>query len=784
MKVLQGPLVALTSLLMLVPAASAMAAPQTAAPAKSAAAPAYDVTIEITEHGIPHITSDTFEGMAYGAGWATMSAATCNLMDTILTARGERSKYLGPEATYEDNVGGKGTNLQWDTLVTDLHDRQVVEKLLEDEVAGPTDRAEAMVVAETAAFNRWLTENEITDPACADAEWIKPDITTTDVWYAFYLAQLISSTSRLLPQITTATPPTANTPAAKPTARGWKAFQEQDFGSNATAVGGDDTSTGRGMILGNPHFPWLGRYRFTQMHLTVPGEFNAAGGALTGFPAINIGFNRRVAWSHTVSTGYRFTPYQYPTAGTPTSYKTATGTAELDRRDVEVEVKTADGVETVTRTLWRTPQGYVLSAPSLFMPWSATSFWAIRDANAEHLRTFDTFLSMGMASSVRDLLQRQDRGGGMPWVNTIAADRKGDVVYADHSVVPHVTDEMAERCMTGVGRLIFASAGLPGLDGTRATTDCRWGTDKDAQRPGILGPQHLPETFRRDWVMNANDSYWAPNDKVRLTGYPRIIGCEAGDVGCDRTMRTKVVMAYVRDQLKQGKETPETLASHQYANRVYAAEVARQGGRLDQVCAATDETDACQVLRDWDGRSDATSNAGAAIFQEFVQVADARDLKIWAVPYDFRKPFTTPNTLSTAQPVVDAMAAAIAKVEDKGLGKSYGELHYSGDRGSEKWPLGGGLGDLSGDANAVSSATGDRVLDPVTRGSSYIQTIAFTGKKGLNARTILTYSQYEDPTSPWSDDQTRLFSKEKWVRLPWTAKQVEAHLVDTIHLVG
>ena len=30
------------------------------------------------------------------------------------------------------------------------------------------------------------------------------------------------------------------------------------------------------MILGNPHFPWLGRYRFTQMHLTVPGKFNAA----------------------------------------------------------------------------------------------------------------------------------------------------------------------------------------------------------------------------------------------------------------------------------------------------------------------------------------------------------------------------------------------------------------------------------------------------------------------------------------------------------------------------
>jgi acyl-homoserine-lactone acylase len=88
---------------------------------------------------------------------------------------------------------------------------------------------------------------------------------------------------------------------------------------------------------------------------------------------------------------------------------------------------------------------------------------------------------------------------------------------------------------------------------------------------------------RHDWVMNAKDSYWKPNDKVELTGYPRIIGCEA----CERTMRTEVVMSYVRDQLNKGKETPRTLRSHGYANRVYAAEVARAVGRLDQVCDAT-----------------------------------------------------------------------------------------------------------------------------------------------------------------------------------------------------
>ena len=74
------------------------------------------------------------------------------------------------------------------------------------------------------------------------------------------------------------------------------------------------------------------------------------------------------------------------------------------------------------------------------MNWTPTSFFAIRDANGEHLRTIDTFLEMGKATSASDLLARQDRAGGMPWVNTTAADRSGNALYADHSVVPNVSE--------------------------------------------------------------------------------------------------------------------------------------------------------------------------------------------------------------------------------------------------------------------------------------------------------------------------------------------------------
>ena len=44
----------------------------------------------------------------------------------------------------------------------------------------------------------------------------------------------------------------------------------------------------------------------------------------------------------------------------------------------------------------------------------------------------------------------------MPWVNTTAADRAGNVLYADHSVVPNVPDDLAEACMTPTGRVLQA----------------------------------------------------------------------------------------------------------------------------------------------------------------------------------------------------------------------------------------------------------------------------------------------------------------------------------------
>jgi len=807
----RSPLLSLPALLLtvtLVPAVTASPSPAvavaTAAPesrtvlaAAPAGKPRYAATIKWTEHGIPHITAQDFGSLGFGSGYATSATAICTLADTLITGRGTRSRWFGPNKIYDDQVSMNGTNLQIDTLVGDLHNRRVVEKLLASD-AGPGREARAMVTGYAAGANTWLRRNRVTDPACQGAGYLRPDVKPIDVWYGVYLANLLASTGVFVKEIVDADPASIDDPGLPiplPIPGGLTAAQQDDlrsslrpkadFGSNATAVGGAATTTGKGMLLGNPHFPWRGRYHFTQQHLTIPGKYDVAGASLVGSPVVNIGFNNDVAWSHTVSTAYRFTPYEYPLLGDPMTYLTESGPKRLERRVVKVRVKKPNGsIGTVTEDLYRTAQGYVSDSPSQFMGWTPTTVWALRDANAEQLRTIDTFLNMGKAHSVRDLLRRQDAGGGMPWVNTVAADRAGDVLYADHSVVPHVTNEMKQRCLTPVGIVLDQVAGLPGLNGALANTACAWGSDASAQRPGMFGPENLPDVVRRDWVMNANDSYWLPNPASPLEGFSTIIGCER----CERTMRTRMVSQYVIDQLAGGgKESPRILAGHEYANRLRAAEVMRADGALDEVCAATGETEGCRVLKAWDGRSDTTS-VGTHIFEFFLRKLP--DNGVWTTPFSATDPLNTPRGLNADNPlVVRAMERAFTSLRNRKIpfDRPWGKLQVAGDRGAPPIPLGGGTGDSAGNANALASrnpVTNKGRFSAITYGSSHIQSIAFLSGDRVSARTILTYGQSENPRSPFSSDQTRLFSQEKWVDFAWTDRQIAEDLIRTERVTG
>jgi acyl-homoserine-lactone acylase len=429
---------------------------------------------------------------------------------------------------------------------------------------------------------------------------------------------------------------------------------------------------------------------------------DVSGGSLFGVPVVLIGHTRGLAWSHTVSTAFRFTPFQLTLVpGSPTTYLVDGQPKQMTPTEVTVQVRTETGVEDRTRTLWDTEYGPVftslLGLPAF--PWTPATAFALGDANAANFRYLNHFFETNLAQSVREYDQVLRRNQGIPWVNSIAADSTGEAYYADISVVPHVTDEHAANCNSPVGTATYAALRLPTLDGSRS--ECNWGRDASAIQPGTLGPaEHLPSMFRTDYTMNANDSYWLGNLKQRLEGFPLIVGNERSA----RSLRTRIGLLMVDGQ----QFTLQKLQDTVFNNRQYAGEL-----WMPEVLAMCDADASlaapCEALRKWNVRDDLDSQ-GALLFRRFAQrllgsgVASAP--APFAVPYDNDDPANTPRGLDTSDPrVPQALRDAAAELEGQGiaLDAPLRDVQFEVREG-ERIPIHGGPG-TAGVFNAINVGT-------------------------------------------------------------------------------
>lgn len=620
---------------------------------------------------------------------------------------------------------------------------------------------------------------------------------------------LLASSAVAIDGIGSAQPPTAGVvPSAVPTgeqvaAQLGQAWQGIQIGSNAIAFGNEATDSGRGLLLGNPHFPWHGSERFHQAHLQIPGVLDVTGVSLFGVPLVLIGYNKDLAWSHTVSSAWRFTPYQLTLVpGMPTSYVVDGVPEAMTPHALSVEALQSDGsLATVERTLYTTRWGPVFtSVPGLpLFPWLPAQAYALADANAANFRYVNHFLETNRATSTRELLQVLERNQGIPWVNTIAADRVGEAFYADISVTPNVPDDMALRCAGALGTATAQLLGLPILDGSRSA--CAWQIDDDAVQAGTIGPSNMPHLFRADYVTNSNDSYWLSNPQEPLEGYARIIGDER--IERRMRMRTRLGLVMVQEHLASGSFSRQQMQDLLFNDRQHAAEL-----WLDELipfCQLTPVLlgsagpvvtgEACDVLAAWD-RSDRLDSPGAVLFRRFAQnlfitsvpsgssanylgFADA-----WNTPFDVNDPVHTPRGLNVANPhVEEALANAISDLQaaDLPLDATLRTTQFEA-RGDESIPIHGGPGEM-GVFNAITApwVAGTGYPD-IVHGSSFIQVVNFDDDDCPNARTILTYSQSANPASPHYADQTRLYSDSGWVPARFCESEIAGHVTETLTL--
>ncbi|MFI6638739.1 penicillin acylase family protein [Streptomyces sp. NPDC050504] len=740
--------------------------------------------ISRTEYGIPHISARDFRGLGYGYGYAFAQDNACELADQIMTLRGERSRFLGPDGE------GEGHNLALDTYYRGQRRAGTVRRLLDRGApVGPTAELRGMVQGYAAGYNRYVREtgvDRLPDPRCKGKPWVRP-ITAHDLWSLVYDLNSATGAATLATEIGSANPPAAAAPhraapgRLAPAPRAASALAalsgragpaSPDFGSNGWALGRDATRSGNAMVLANPHLPWVGgNFRFYQVQLTIPGTLDVSGASLYGAPLVLIGHNGNVAWTHTASNAQHSSTYALKLVpGDPTSYVVDGRTERMERRTVPVAVRGANGEPTtVNRTLYHSRFGAVLAEG-----WTATTAYAVRDANVDNLRSMNTWLAMSKAENLSQLRAAQDTYQGIPWTYTLAADTGGRTYFTDSSAVPHLTDAQLKRCLLPGGRDVPDA-----LDGSTAA--CAWGSDPDALVPGIFGPSRQPRLSRTDYVANSNNGPMYTNPAAPLTGLP---GMYDGGVRLGQRAQLGLRMIAERaagtDGLGAPGFTAPTLRASMLGNRVLSAETGRDDlvglCRAKPVLKASDGKDvdvrqACATLARWDARAD-TGSRGAALWNTFFDhVVGAGPPETWRrVPFDPARPLTTPRGINGDDVRVQrALADAVQAFAAEGLPVDV-ELGAV-----QKWagiPLSGCEGN-KGCFNVLEAGPDSGTGTPPSGafGTSFLMSVELT-PKGPRARTLLTYGQSSNPASPHYTDQTRLYSRKQWVTERFTAAEI------------
>ncbi|MGO9560860.1 MAG: penicillin acylase family protein [Acidimicrobiales bacterium] len=748
------------------------------------------VSVVLDSAGIPHITADNFRALGYGEAWAFSEDNFCTLANDFVTLNGERSLYFGPNALAVNySAGTVTTNLASDYFWESVRDSGLYQReSAEAPPLGPLPQVKQLYEGYVAGYNAYLKSGDLNDPTCEHKPWVKP-ITMEDMFLRGVQIATEASSAQFVAYEAATEPPSGSKTASRTISPRIDVKALDDLrdggastkGSNGIGVGSTDTRDHDGMVLANPHFPWEGTERFWMAQLTVPGKYDVEGGTLEGFPLIGIGFNQDLAWTHTVSTDYRFTFYQLKLdPGHPTSYLVGGKVVPMGAETVRVNTGHGHDSHTFYTTRW----GTVLNVPPAGYTWTTTTAYAADDVNfTDEYRAADQYFEMGRATSVKDLLSVEEKYLAIPTFNTIASDDHGNALYADVGNTPNVTKALIKACLPpGEPTLVYDAAGVITLDGS--TTRCAWSTDKGTPVPGIFNGSQMPHIITTAYVENSNDSYWLADPAKPFHAFSPIIGAIDVEQGLRTRLGNLMIEARIAgtDGLGAAGFTIPTLQAMWQSDRSYLSELVLKS--LVAACKKTPEVKAsdgksvklgpaCTALDHYNGTGLLDASGGWLFSQWYSDVSSG---SFWSDKFNPAHPLTTPSHLDTANPdILQALADAVQGLESHhiALGATYGDVQDVVRNGTVI-PI---PGCDTGCFNAIYSNNGPpSPLAPVGYGqvfdgSSLVMTTELT-TAGPVSQGIVTYSQATNPKSPWYSNMTKLYSKAKWVPLPYTASQL------------
>lgn len=755
----------------------------------------FQATVRRGSFGVAHISARNFGSLGYGEGYAAAEDHLCNIAYSLVEARGEKARYFGP--------GTDDSNLHYDAVVHALGIPEQGRRAFAEQPA----RIRRWLAGYSAGYNRFVREHPGTRNSswCSGAPWVQ-EVSPID--FTTRLVAITQTLPRMSGALTAAQPPgkvtdtAANGAVPAPLiAAALDNANLSGMGSNAWAIGRELSENGRGLLLGNPHYPWYGPNRFWEKHLTIPGELDVYGVGLIGSPGVLIGFNDRLGWSHTVSASQRIVLYRLQLLDDdPLAYRYGDATHRIEARDVVLPVLAESGaVEMHRQTLYFSHHGPLLTLPGA--TWGSQFAYAVRDANENNNGTLQQWLAMGQARSMDGFIDAHRRYNAMPWVNTIAASRDGRALYLDNSTVGHLSAEAQQLWRESLAKDplaagLYEQRGLVLLNGSDPTF--AWLEGGDAPLEGTTPFDERPLLERADYVFNSNDSYWLTSPRQPLTGYSPLYGRTESARSLRTRMNIRMLENRYGDAGEDGRFNRREIQQALFSNRGLAAELLLQ--ELTEICRSAAEDDAtmssaCDVLAAYDGTLNLDS-PGAVLFREWVTRYQAPDMhragSLFSEEFNPERGEATPYALGDREVALEHLREALDLLAgaDIAIDATLGDTQFAYRAGRAIAIHGGtrleGVANLQvpGDPSAAPVAgvqtepAGDsRYLTsegyPVVHGSSFIMTLAFDDD-GPVADALLSYSQSGNPNSQHFADQTMRYARKAWRSVAFREKDVAA----------
>ncbi len=711
------------------------------------------VLIRRTNFGVPHIQAKNMMAAGFAMGYLQMEDYGNRIVEGLVKSRGEWAKYNEIDGRWLEN------QLDNDAANQLLHGRAIetyslLRKDTRDLNQGYAD-----------GVNRYLKLHPGEFP-----DWIKPDFTAYDVHATGIGSHNKASVKTFMGALKLKEKRTAGinlpeeiTPWAS-IALNSKEDDNPDLGSNAWALAPERTTSGKAILMRNPHLNWNAGYYEAQMD--VEGYFNFYGDFRIGEPLGTVGgFNEYLGFSTTNNHPKNDEIYAFEAdPENSENYLLDGASRPVEKRIVSVQYKAGTELKMVEKIFKITPYGPVIHT-------TKDKIYIIRSTEEGEYRTTEQFLRMMEAKNLeewKDAMRMLAKSSS----NFTYADVEGNIFYVWNGSIPDLK--------------------LPSGNDTAATFVRSHSEIWSELYPWDKLPQLLNP--KGGYLHNENDPfhYTNLNEVFKESDFPDYFS--KAKLGLRSQLSLQLIggndQLSLEEVVKRKHDMTMLLADRVKGDLIQFAE---------KSALTRKEKQALKQLKKWDNTVSRES-VGSVLFElwwnKYIDLANggskveataesagfsAPAEKLFTVPWSPANPAKTPYGLADKTNAVAAFKWAVKECEKKfgTVNMKWGDIHRA-IIGKQDYAVGGANGTL-GVFRVLwfSPMKTDSLKLQVNGGDCWILAVEFD--KVPRAYSVLSYGESNKETSPYYGDQLKLFVDKEVKKVFYTEEDIKQNTLRFYH---